>query len=341
MKSLFLRHFGFALALTLWLVPVGNSEEDQFALRNIFERARNLSNLRAKGTRGFYLEGDVRIWMKKDSPSQGKYQFLWTPEGKWKEEITFKDYKRVRVGDGERFWQVRSQETESNWIFQLDWLMRIGWRLNVEKGDKLKRLHPEKIEGMDAECIKGVSANGSSETFCFQANSGELLRYTPEKNSSEVPWRVQWREYSQFQQWGDKSFPRTLRGYNGKHLIIELKLDETASAPQLAPNFFDAAKDATVWDDCPDRAAWKVKERKQPAYPQSARARGVQGTVVLYAIIEEDGHLSNVRIVQSAGTELDQSAVNSVSQWRYERTDSCARSRGRTEIQIDIMFWLQ
>jgi hypothetical protein len=199
MESRFYRYFGIALALTLWLIPAGFGQGDQAELRNVFERARDLSNLKAKGTLGFYLKGDIRIWMKKDTPSDGVYQLLWTPEGKWKEEISFKDYKRVRVGDGERLWQVRSVETESNGIFQLDWLLNIGWKLNVERGAKLKRLHPEKIDGMDAECIK----EEPSETFCFQASSGELLQYRPGTDSSAIPWRVQWRDYSQFQRWGD------------------------------------------------------------------------------------------------------------------------------------------
>lgn len=93
--------------------------------------------------------------------------------------------------------------------------------------------------------------------------------------------------------------------------------------------------------DCPDIEPVKIKDRIPPVYPQSARARGVQGTVILYAVIEEDGHISDLKIVHSAGTELDQAAASAVSHWRYERTSGCADLKGRAETLIDVIFWLQ
>lgn len=96
MKFSFFRHIGLALALGLLLVAAASGEEDQLALRNLFEKARNMSNIKVKEIDGYHLQGDVRIWIKKDVPNQGKYSFIWTPQGKWREEIVFNGYKRVR-----------------------------------------------------------------------------------------------------------------------------------------------------------------------------------------------------------------------------------------------------
>jgi TonB family protein len=341
MKSSLIRYFGIALALVLGLFPTASGEDDQSGLRNMFEKARNMANIKLKGTGGYRLQGDVRIWTKKDAPSPGKYSFVWTPEGKWREEIVFNGYKRVRIGDGKQFWQVRSPEFENPAISGLDMLLKVGRSLHVEEGDKLKKIRSEKIEGVDASCVRDVSARGYSETFCFDANSGELLRHTPEKNSDEVPWRVVWQEFSRYQPRGSKSFPRTLRGYNGKQLVLEVQLEEISSAAQTTPTFFDPPKEASVWSDCADLEEWKVKDQTQPAYPQSARMRGAQGTVILYAVIEDDGHVSNLRMAHSAGTELDQAAASAVSHWRYARTSGCADVTGRTETFIDVIFSLQ
>jgi TonB family protein len=341
MKSSLVRYIRFALALLPWIVAIARGQEDQVALRKTFEKARDTVNLRVTGLEAYRLQGDVRIWTKKEAPSLGKYSFVWTPEGKWREEIVFNGYKRIRIGNGKQFWQVRTPEFENPAISGFDELLKVGRRLHVDDGDKLKKIRSEKIEGVDASCVRDVSARGYSETFCFDANSGEFLRHTPEKNSDEVPWRVVWQEFSRYQPWGSKSFPRTLRGYNGKQLVLEVQLEEIGSATLITPTFFDAPKEATVWSDCTDAAPWKIKDRIQPVYPQAARARGVQGTVILYAIIEDDGHISNLRMAHSAGTELDQSAANAVSHWRYERTSSCADATGRTETFIDVIFSLQ
>ncbi len=111
--------------------------------------------------------------------------------------------------------------------------------------------------------------------------------------------------------------------------------------PTMEKQEFSANPARIQWKTVSDAAPWKIKDRIQPVYPQAARARGVQGTVILYAIIEDDGHISNLRMAHSAGTELDQSAANAISHWRYERTSSCADATGRTETFIDVIFSLQ
>jgi TonB family protein len=336
-----LGRLGFLLAFLLWQGLCVSAADDEVALRNIFEKARSISNLKAPGMPGFRLSGELRIWGKKGSPSQGKYLYAWTPEGKWREEINLSGYKRVRSGDGKEFWQVRSSATENPSVFELDQLLRIGHKLDFEKGDTLKKLHSENVDGTEADCLRYESHRGLVETFCFNPSSGELLKYTPENNSSEVPWRAPWQEYSQFQEWSGKRFPRTLRGFNGKHLVMELQLGDITSLPEPPKDYFDAPESATLWSDCTAGAEWQVKDMTQPSYPVSARMNSKEGTVSLYAVIEEDGHVSGLHVLHSAGTELDQAASNAVTQWRYERSQSCSDSKGRTETAIDVTFSLQ
>lgn len=54
-----------------------------------------------------------------------------------------------------------------------------------------------------------------------------------------------------------------------------------------------------------------------PIYPDIARQRFIQGTVVLQAIIGQDGRVKNLRPV-SGPKELYDSAVGAVEQWRYK-----------------------
>jgi protein TonB len=54
----------------------------------------------------------------------------------------------------------------------------------------------------------------------------------------------------------------------------------------------------------------------RPSYPDIARAAHVQGTVVLDAILDRSGRISQVRVVRSVPM-LDQAAIEAVRQWRY------------------------
>jgi TonB family protein len=54
-----------------------------------------------------------------------------------------------------------------------------------------------------------------------------------------------------------------------------------------------------------------------PIYSMTARQYRVQGDLILQAVIDKNGDLSRVCIIQALGAGLDESAVNAVRQWKY------------------------
>ena len=73
---------------------------------------------------------------------------------------------------------------------------------------------------------------------------------------------------------------------------------------------FDArAREASVTPTC--------KSCKNPYYPENVARRGVQGTVLLSAVITADGRASNITIVKKLDRELDQEALNVVRTWKF------------------------
>jgi protein TonB len=53
-----------------------------------------------------------------------------------------------------------------------------------------------------------------------------------------------------------------------------------------------------------------------PKYPVEARSRGAEGTVVLKAVIDENGKVEGLRLVEGNAT-LATAAIQAVKQWRY------------------------
>jgi len=62
----------------------------------------------------------------------------------------------------------------------------------------------------------------------------------------------------------------------------------------------------------------KLIHQAQPDYPESAKARGVQGDVVLRAVIFLDGSVGSLKPAGSPDPDLAQAAISAVRQWRYE-----------------------
>lgn len=56
----------------------------------------------------------------------------------------------------------------------------------------------------------------------------------------------------------------------------------------------------------------------RPQYPAEARKERVQGAVILNAVIDEEGRVAEVHVLQEAPRGLTEAAVAAVRQWRYE-----------------------
>jgi len=64
----------------------------------------------------------------------------------------------------------------------------------------------------------------------------------------------------------------------------------------------------------------------QPRYTETARRAGVQGTVVVEAIIDEQGRVTNASILKALPMGLDQAAVEAVKSWRFKPATLAGRA---------------
>jgi TonB family protein len=67
--------------------------------------------------------------------------------------------------------------------------------------------------------------------------------------------------------------------------------------------------------------ASKLIHKVMPVYPAGAKAAGVQGTVILHAVIGMEGRPLSLRVMNNdSAPELARAAIEAVSQWRYRPT---------------------
>ncbi|HEV2687503.1 MAG TPA: TonB family protein [Bryobacteraceae bacterium] len=66
--------------------------------------------------------------------------------------------------------------------------------------------------------------------------------------------------------------------------------------------------------------AAKLITKVAPIYPEIARQRGIEGPVLMHAIISTTGAVLSLKVINSADPDLAREAMNAVGQWRYEPT---------------------
>ncbi len=57
--------------------------------------------------------------------------------------------------------------------------------------------------------------------------------------------------------------------------------------------------------------------RIEPEYTEAARKAKYQGTVVLYAVVDSDGKVRDLRVIRALGLGLDEKALDAVKQWKF------------------------
>ena len=63
--------------------------------------------------------------------------------------------------------------------------------------------------------------------------------------------------------------------------------------------------------------AGNLQMKVMPVYPPAAKKAKIEGTVVLSAVIGDDGNIKNLQVV-SGPNELQQSSLDAVRQWTYK-----------------------
>ncbi len=59
-------------------------------------------------------------------------------------------------------------------------------------------------------------------------------------------------------------------------------------------------------------------QRKEPEYSEEGRVAGLEGVVLLAAVIAEDGSARDMRVTQPLGLGLDEKAIEAVKEWRFK-----------------------
>jgi len=94
----------------------------------------------------------------------------------------------------------------------------------------------------------------------------------------------------------------------------EAPRDEADAAPGSPPATGEAPKRVRVSQGV---STGLLVYKVQPVYPPEARREGIQGQVVLQAVISKEGRIAGLKLI-SGPKELAPAAIGAVEQWRYK-----------------------
>ena len=116
-----------------------------------------------------------------------------------------------------------------------------------------------------------------------------------------------------------------------------MKVLEISEVKEVNTDLFNPPSDAVLWPQCDDMQDAEPMERVRLNY-SSLKQTIAAKRVILYAVIEENGSLSHVTVIQGANPDMDAAALAAFRRWRYKPAQ-CGQTPIRVETSMYFDFW--
>jgi TonB family protein len=304
----------------------------------LIRHAKEVSDLRAESSSPFHLgivfkrNGSLSE-ARADSPESGDGSFVetWVSPTEWRTDLVVAGFHRTQVANGKKMWTLDAGNAEL-----LDNIENIGIFLNHGRyeGDEWKsaKLQDRVINSVPMRCLQPkADARGGKSTVCFYQSTGELaVAVFPKYTSNRVVDHT--CVYSDYQPFANKAFPRSIRCFVDKKLILEetVAILDTVSSPDT--ELFRPLTDGEESVNC--LAA--IMPPKVIDAPDPRNYGRVTNTTTLFRVtVGTDGTVTDVKLIRSGGQKFDDAARQAVAQWRF-RPASCGDELVEAPINIEI-----
>ena len=316
------------------------AEEDPVSPESLFTQARKLQDPWSDGTPAVKVRSEIKVLDAKGNAITGQIVVTWISRSRWREELEFANYTRIRVHDSNGYWQQTTLNFQPEIIFQLDSMLDFKTVFKIGAKQSLGKVKARDKNGVRQKCAEVKWTRGTERVLCFDEASGSLLSIEYPRSENQNPPDISRVEYSAFNKLGEKRIPYEVRAFRERTAILTTKVTDVTPIAEgdVAP--FSPPANSEFWPQCDDMQNPELVNRVQPQYPANARTNGEQGRVVYYAVIETNGTLSHLTLIQRATPTLELAASDAIRQWRYKPA-ACGSTPIRVQTSIPVDFWLQ
>jgi TonB family protein len=277
----------------------------------LIEKALMASDIRAQGAPSFRMEGTFRITPKIGGKEiDGTYTEIWISKSKWRREVQTSSFHRIEVGAPAKTW-VADSGTDRPDAALYGPLTLVPSRPPSEMNLVSRR------ELGSTQAICAESTRGWPKAIdCFDPDSGFFLLHESLINLPNNIASVRHScLYGNYQGFGDRQFPRSIRCTNDPGDNVELTIAKLVTDGSTEQSLFTQPTGAVETSACQGGvSAPRAVLTPEPVYP-AHHNDGV--TVVVSITVGEDGKPLNPEVARSGGKDFDQAALEAVRNWRF------------------------
>jgi len=283
------------------------------------------------------IKAELAVAGTDGTTAQGNYIFDWVSPTEWREEINFANYERLRVRDAKGYWQKSTLDFQPMLVYELSGMLYVKDVLRVRSVQALGKVKSRERDGVRQRCVAVNWAKATDRILCFDENNGALIGIEYPQNDRQAPPPISRIEFGAFRSVGGKLVPFEVRALKDGKSVATVKVLEITEVKEVKPALFNLPSDSVLWRQCDDMQDAQPIERVPLNYSPLMRMM-VAKRVILYAIVEEDGSLSHVTVIQGANPDMNTAASDAFRRWRYKPAQ-CGQTPIRVETSMYFDFW--
>jgi TonB family protein len=296
------------------------------------DRARRFSDIRSPNAPAFRLKATFSFVGKDSKNLQGTYTEIWVSNSQWRRETVVDNLRRVEVGTRNRIWRLDNSNDFPNTAPPLPHLMNIFPVANADVVFESVADAPDAKIPEECATTK-AGARQEKSRFCFDKKTGALLaEVSPHILPATV--RDHFCFYGVFRKFGAFWFPREVACLENQKPDVEAKVEEINAEPSPDPSLFSPPTGADELGDCSGRSVRPhATSSPEPDFPLGVVS--AESSITLSLIVDVQGKPQSVRVRESGGKGLDESALKALRKWRFTPA-SCDGEPMPEEIDVQI-----
>ncbi|MGA8075117.1 MAG: hypothetical protein WB995_16705 [Candidatus Acidiferrales bacterium] len=293
-----------AALLTAVALRASRGDDRSGEAEAILAKAWDLVDVRAEGSAPFVLKAKVRL-AEGDKSTDGVFAMSWAAPDRFRRVIGFRDYAETDVARGENYYSKRNTEGVPLMVWELGELMdSLGTRKKLPAAEKVKRIESESIGGKEAKCILSGPGKGDAK-ICVDAATNEVLSMA---YGLDGPVAFQERsEYSDYQDFGAKRFPRRLMFAGWNKRVIEVTVEKIVLVHQFAADEFSPPAGSEVSRHCAGNE--EMNGEVTPMYGNAIPVGFENLDVDIYFEITPAGGVRSAQVVYSSDPKADKEVL--------------------------------
>jgi len=268
-------------------------------------KAWDLVDLRAADGAPFVLKARARLTEGAKS-TDGVFAMAWAAPDRYRRVIGFPDYKETDVARGENYYSKRPTDGIPLMIWHLGDLMdSLDRRRKMPAGLKIRRVENESFAGKEAACIWLGPGKGDLK-ICVDVATHEVASI---ETGLDGPVQSQQRfEYSDYQDFGAKKYPRRFAFSGWNKRSIEVTVEELVPVREFAADEFTPPAGSVISKLC--NGTEETNGRAMPMFGEAIPVGFDDLDVDIYFEISPIGAVRSAQIVYSSDPKANQEILH-------------------------------